>query len=162
MKSNKHIVRPCDELSVMIKLKQSTYLSRADSPCRYDYPEKLKKILKNPLEPSDLYNSMLAPNLPYDQDLCENLCTANYWLPKCNCMIYSDIWNYAGQLNSTMPLCKAKTDLQNTVENCTKSQKTVQIPAAALADCQCSKSCQEFSFEVIGYDRSYHDYGKMR
>lgn len=58
---------PCEELSIGITMQHYTYIDRAQSPCQSDYPTELKSLLRNPLKPEYLHNSILAPNLPYSQ-----------------------------------------------------------------------------------------------
>lgn len=87
-------------VSVSISIQRYDLLDRAESPCRNDYPKHLKKLLKLPLKPEYLWNSILAPELPYDQRVCENMCVVNHWLPKCNCMMSDIIWYYAGGMEN--------------------------------------------------------------
>lgn len=65
---------PCDELSITISLETYKFINRSESPCRDDYPPEMKAVLKDKLKPEDLFNSILAPNLPYDPGTCESLC----------------------------------------------------------------------------------------
>lgn len=146
---------PSDELRITVSLKKYNLLNRPDSPCRTDYPSELKKLLKNPLEPTDLYNSILAPNLPYDEDICAALCYDNYWLSQCNCYMHYDILKYSG---------KPKTDLcllehENKDPNCTISLFNPNTPLEALAGCNCWKKCEGYAFEVTGYDKTQIDFG---
>lgn len=78
-------VLPCDDLSIAINLLQYKLISRDESPCRNDYPPELMKLLKTPLKPEYLYNSIHAPKLPYDHRTCDDMCVTAYWLPQCNC-----------------------------------------------------------------------------
>lgn len=69
---------PCDEISIAVSLQHYQLKDRPNSPCRNSYPPDLQRWLKNPMEPGDFYNSILAPELPYDTRTCNKLCISNY------------------------------------------------------------------------------------
>lgn len=106
-----------------------------------------------------VYNSILAPNLPYDEDICVAMCQANYWLPKCNCMMDFSILKYAGNPPHT-PLCPLEAENDGNA-NCTRNNVVTNTPAKEIAKCECTKSCESYTFEVTGQDKIHYDFGKM-
>lgn len=106
-----------------------------------------------------VYNSILAPNLPYDQDICVAMCQVNYWLPKCGCIMDYSVFQYAGSPPQT-PLCPLVIENDGDL-NCTRNSAMTNTPAQEIAKCECAKSCEGFSFEVTGQDKSHYDFGKM-
>lgn len=91
---------PCEDTSIAVRLQQHHRIDRPESPCRNDYPADLRKLVETPLKPEWLYNAMLAPKLPYDQRVCDNMCLVNHWFPKCHCIMSYDVWYYAGGLDN--------------------------------------------------------------
>lgn len=152
---------PCDELTIVVALKYFKLKHRSESPCRIDYPTKLKKLLKEPLDPSDLQNSIFAPNLPYDQNTCNLLCTVDYWLPKCNCMMNENVWRYAGKPKSIAKCPYAAVDIKYLDYNCTIDNIMERTPPAAFAKCECWTSCEGYTFEVNGYEKIHHSFGRF-
>lgn len=97
------LLLPCHDVSIAVRLQRSHLIDRIESPCQNDYPEDLRKLVNSPLKPERLYNALLAPNLPYDQRVCDNMCLVNYWLPICHCIMSYEIWHYAGgQANNSL------------------------------------------------------------
>lgn len=153
-------LRPCDELSISINLKYYKLIDRQESPCRNDYPPELKRIVKDPLEPFDLYNSILAPALPYDPVICEKLCYVNYWLPKCDCIMSYDIWKYAGSpINMTQ--CQFKID-SSINDACVKDDVLTNTPSDEFVKCGCWKRCEGYEIGVTGNDKVSYDFGEKR
>lgn len=144
---------PCDKMTVAISLQQYHLINRPESPCRKDYPSKLKKLIMTPQKPQWLYNAMLAPNLPYDRRVCDNLCMVNYWLPICNCVISSDIYSYAGGIdNHSVAQCSLDIT-ENGNKTCVPFFASSLTPITEFAQCKCHKRCDGYSFMVSAYDK---------
>lgn len=151
-------LHPCDVVAVMINLQEYHFKNRAESPCRNDYPADLKKLLKSRLEPNWLNNAILAPNLPYDQRICDDLCVVNYWLPKCNCWMSEDVWYYVGGAeNKSLTLCEEEYESQaeklRNKDKCVRETSQLRTPVGEFARCQCYKRCDGYSFMVAAYDK---------
>lgn len=145
---------PCDVVAIAVSLQQYHLINRAESPCRNDYPARVKKLIHVPIKPNWLYNSMLAPDLPYDQRICDDLCVANYWLTKCNCAMSYESWFYSGMSeNSSVTLCPEEPEIENADNNCTKKDVYLRTPVKEHALCQCFKSCNGYAFMVSAYDK---------
>lgn len=155
---------PCDDLSIAISIQKYGLMNRPESRCRNDYPIKLKKLLKFPLKPEYLYNSILAPELPYDQRLCENLCVVNHWLPKCNCLMSDTIFYYnGGQENDSYSVCPSVEvqEIPEMTDNCMINSVYARTEAEVFDQCKCFKRCEGYAFEVKSYDKIKHMYGKF-
>lgn len=142
-------LRPCEELHISLTLEHRTLLDRPNSHCRDDYPPELKKLLDLPMTPGRLFNSIFAPDLPYDKVTCDKLCAAKYWLPKWNCFIDSEIWNYAGQPKN-ISIC-ANSHYINL--------SSVETPAAAFVDCKCYQKCDSYQLRIAGNNKIRYSYG---
>lgn len=130
-------------------------VDRSESPCRSDYPPDLKRFLKQPMEPVQFYNSIFAPNLPYDQRICEDMCATKYWLPKCGCMMSPEVWQYAG-LPENVTSCAY---YNSTHVTCSTMFAFHSTPPDEYSKCECYKSCTGYSFTVSGYDKMHHAIG---
>lgn len=150
---------PCDVLVVTVTLQQHHLINRAESPCRNDYPAELKKLINTPMKPQWLYNAMLAPDLPYDQRVCDNLCASNYWLPKCNCMISYEAYYYAGGAdNASIKYCPE--DLENADSEtiyggngCVMQFAYSRTPVNEFTKCKCYKKCDGYFFMISAFDK---------
>ncbi len=118
----------------------------------------LKQMLKYPLEPADLYNSILAPNLPYDRQTCEQLCVVNYWLPICNCTMFPEIMRYSGKPKNTT-VCPS-INYNDTDGRCASKNVSTKTPSSEYARCKCYKRCEGFGYFIAGYDKIQHGLGK--
>lgn len=145
---------PCEELIVAIRLEHVTLQDRTSSPCLEDYPPELKALIKNPLEAKFFQNPIHAPNVPYDQQTCNNLCVVKYWLPLCNCYVDYQSWNYAGQPND-QPVCPDFAD------NCTKLTGTVSTPTKEFIKCGCHERCEGFQFHVVNEQKMRYSVGRI-
>lgn len=56
---------PCEFLAIGISMQKYKFIDRPASPCQNEYPPELKSLLLFPVKPENLYNSILAPELPY-------------------------------------------------------------------------------------------------
>lgn len=148
---------PCDDLSIAIRLQQYKLLDRSESPCLYDYPSELKELLQNPIQPEDFFNSILAPDLPYDPGTCEDMCVVKHWLPICNCFMSVVIWYYAGGARMNYSICpdfKAKGAETNCI-----SKNIYQRTRDQMTRCKCYKRCEGNAIMVTAYDKIQHKLG---
>lgn len=145
---------PCERLKIALELEQHLLYNGERSPCRHDYPDDLKQLLKHPMDPPLFFNPIFAPELPYDKTTCEHLCATRLWLPKCRCYGSSEIWQYAGFPNDTLPCPPLSTDT-----NCTQLSFQ-QIPISELNLCKCFLPCSSFKFNVAFTDKVKYSVGK--
>lgn len=140
-------------------VKHNTFIDRSDSPCRNDYPLELKQLLKDPLEPKDLYNAALAPSLPYDPRTCESICATKYWLSKCNCIMFPEVYLYAGSPENLV-VCPAE-NVNDPNDTCVYYNAELALPPNEYTKCKCYKRCQGYEFTIVGYDKIRHSLGKL-
>lgn len=150
---------PCDDLSIAISLQKFKLINQAESPCRNDYPTDLKVLLPTAINPANLFNAMFAPDLPYDQRICEELCVVKYWLPICNCFVSYDIWRYVGGTeNISLKYCSFESE--NEVGDCSRTDVYSLTPAKEFDRCECFGRCEGYQFAVTAYDKFRHRLGK--
>lgn len=139
---------PCEKIDIVVALEHYTSINRPENPCRDDYPDGLlKALLKLPMHPTDLNNPIFAPDLPYSEYTCNAMCHTNYWLPKCNCYVYDEIWLYAGKPGQTM-VCPRRA------ENCTSSEETIhKTPISEIYQCKCYPKCSGYRFRLAAHDK---------
>lgn len=146
---------PCERIDVVVAFEHYTTINRLENPCRDEYPDELlKALLKLPMHPTNLYNSIFAPELPYNDYMCNLMCHTNYWLPKCNCYVYYEIWFYAGRPNNTIVCPKCGL-------NCTSSKQTIQeTPTLEIDKCKCYPKCRGYRFRLIVQEKQKYGVGK--
>lgn len=151
---------PCEDLSIAVNLQRIKLINRADSPCRNDYPPGLKMLVPTPIKPVNLYNAMLASELPYDQRTCEEMCVVSYWLPLCSCMMSYDIWHYAGGIeNDSVARCPFESE--DEANQCTMTDVYSRTPAEEFDRCECFRRCVGYEFTVSAYDKVRHRPGEQ-
>lgn len=142
---------PCEQLIISLALEHHTLINRTDRPCRDDYPDALKMMLKKQMTTNLFYNPIFAPNLPYSQETCRKLCEENFWLSKCSCYGNPAVRLYAGQPeNMTCP---------EYGPNCTLNED-YKIPSDTINECKCYPTCKSYRFHVAGDDKIRYSYGK--
>lgn len=145
---------PCEILYVGLALEHHTLLNRIESPCRDEYPIHLQYLLRQPLTVDQLTNPIFASrDFPYDPEICEDMCVADFCLKLQGCFARINIWHYAGKPQN-QPLCNASID--NT--NCTVDT-VVDLPHFALERCGCHPKCISYKFRVIAEDKIRHSLG---
>lgn len=65
-----YLLMPCEKILMVLRLERYQLLNREDSPCRVDYPLHVASVFMKNFTPSQLYNPVHAPKLPYDQATC--------------------------------------------------------------------------------------------
>lgn len=146
-------LNPCEAVSIALALERYKKLNRPESRCRDDYPDNLKKMLIQPMTTDYLYNPIFAPFLPYDQQTCAILCAAEYWLPKCDCYVSYDTYQYAGE-PSDVPICPP----YEKQKNCTRNAWT-EAPGEVIQRCECHSKCNSVGFRVINVEKISYGYG---
>lgn len=143
------MVLPCESLTTAISMKEFHLINREERRCRNDYPISLKNLLKNPLAPRDLFNAILAPDLPYDQTVCEHLCISKYWLPISHCIKKWAFWLY--------------TEIPKNVHMCSSADNDEgrNTSFSMFKECECFKRCDGFDFEVTAQDKIRHAIGNF-
>jgi hypothetical protein len=129
-------------------------INRPEKPCRDDYPDELMKALfKLPMQPENLYNAIFAPKLPYSKYTCDAMCHVNYWLPKCGCYVFDEIWLHAGKPNQTI-VCPRHG------ENCTSGEQTIRAtPISEIEKCECFPKCSGYRFRLAAHDKINYGVG---
>lgn len=154
---------PCDVMAIVISLQEYHLKDRAESPCRIDYPAELKTLLKTPLKPEWFSNAMLAPELPYDQRVCDDLCVTNYWLPRCGCVMSSESWYYlGGPENFSLTRCPEELGGSNDVgSSCIMNNAYLRTPMSEFVRCHCYKRCDGYAFTASAYDKYRFQSGEI-
>lgn len=147
---------PCENLMLSIALEHQVRIDRETSRCRQEYLPAVTRIVKPVLEPKDLFNAIFAPTLPYDQLTCDRLCTAKYWLPKCNCYMSWMSHRYAGS-PANMTSCASWSD--DATVNCTKWHGNTETPSEVLTACECYPQCEEQSYNIVNEQRQRYTLG---
>lgn len=146
---------PCESLMLSIALQHQKRIDRKMSRCRNDYPNVVKKIVKDVLSPKDMFNAIFAPYLPYDSVTCKRLCKAAFWLPVCHCYMSWMSYRYAGS-PANMTSCVSWSANQG---NCTKWHADTETPTEVLTACQCFAKCKEEEFYVVNVQRHRYSIG---
>lgn len=142
---------PCEELQIAISLEYYSLINRQGSPCRNDYPPELETLLKKPIAPQSLYNPVFAPDLPYDVETCKLMCSTKYWLPKCGCFPFPEIWRYAGKpanLTQCLPFGENSSQCFNP-----------STPSEIIKACHCFPKCVGYRFRVVAAEKIHHEEG---
>lgn len=145
---------PCENLMLSVALQHNKRIDRESNRCRNEYPLNVSKIIKEKLEPEDLFNPIFAPNLPYDELTCSRLCAAAYWLLKCKCYMSFMSYRYAGSPKH-LPTCVRGS---KTV-NCSKQHAEISTPPEVIEACECYPQCQEHSYYIINEQRQRYALG---
>lgn len=141
---------PCECLEIALALDHYALMNQKQSPCRDDYPEDLKSLLKQPMEVENYNNPVFVPRLPYDEETCEQLCAVKYWLPKCGCYVSKIAWKYAGS-PANVTVC------EESGINCTIDW--LHTPLDVFKECNCFKKCNQYRFRVVGDDKIRYSVG---
>lgn len=140
---------PCEQIRLNLELEHYTRLHRSSAPCRDDYPDFIKRLIREPIAVKLLNNPIFSPHLPYNQQTCQDICSTQYLLKKCSCYMEAYIWRYAG-MPKEFPLCETIR------ENC-----TMDIPNEVISDCDCYPVCSSYHFHVHSKEKFRFDYGKL-
>lgn len=145
---------PCESIEIVVALEHFTMINRTEKPCRNDYPENLwKEFLKFQIDPQYLYNPIFAPDLPYSEYTCNAMCHVKYWLQKCGCYVFDEIWFYAGKPSNTI-VC------QSNGEKCTNREETIQkTPMTEIKKCECFPKCSGYRFRLGPYFKMHYGVG---
>lgn len=98
-----------------------------------------------------VHNPIFVPTLPYDQEICEDLCTTMYLLPQCGCYVIFNAWLYAGS-PANVSVCPSIG------ENCT-AYSWQSVPADVIQACECHTRCNSVRFGVVNAEKLSYDYG---
>lgn len=159
---------PCEELQMYVALQHYTLKSRTKSPCRNNFPESIKEMRSNlfvdrfdatylsydPIEKmvAEMRDAISgAPHLLYDQGICEKLCDAKYWLPRCGCYSNEEGWIYAGKPKNV-------TVCPRVANNCTENAK-IAAPPTEISKCECFQKCTSHKYQMIASEKVKHSFG---
>ena len=135
---------PCEFLRHITRTRALQALESEAQSLPRGLPRRFKAAIKATMGAEDYYNPVFAPQLPYDQETCEQLCAAKYWLPKCGC--------YVSKIDGNT------LDLQRTWLFVKKVAPIVQpigytLRRDVFSECNCFKKCNQYRFRVVGQDK---------